>query len=408
MSAQNRYETQHTVLDPVKLMAEARAAAGLSDFGDTRFVASMTRLLDRAAREVDFSAEGLAGFRADNIRLLVNRLRTREDIQRHPEILREDVSDPIIVIGLPRSGTTKMQRILAAAPNMQKLFLWRMLNPARFPNAIPGQRDPRMAAAGMGSGEDSAPVDGNQALQADEALKVAHELAAGQVEEEFFLFDFPFDESVAGFNPYIPLFRHQDWVMGKEREADLDAYRYFRMLLQYLQWQDGGKRGRPWVLKTVFHIAHLDALLECFPRATLVHCHRDPLDATPSLAKLMWTIQSMKANVDKEFTGHEFLKWGAAAMDRCLEARERLHLNDRILDAKYENIRDDVMPIIREVYRRAEWELTAEAEQAMRQWEQGNEQGKHGKHSYSLQEFGLTEDMINLAFAQYIRRFIDR
>lgn len=95
-------------------------------------------------------------------------------------------------------------------------------------------------------------------------------------------------------------------------------------------------------------------------------------------------------------------------MGHYLKARDRLQLNGRILDAKYEDIRDNVMPIIQEAYRRAGRELSSEAEQAMRQWERDNEQGKHGKYSYSLEEFGLSEEMIDQVFAEYISRFIDR
>ena len=152
----------------------------------------------------------------------------------------------------------------------------------------------------------------------------------------------------------------------------------------------------------------MDALMQSFPNATLVHCHRDPRSAMPSLGKLMFELWSTRASMDKKVLGQNFLAWGSTGMKRYLEARDRLQLGGRILDVKYENIRDDVMPIIREVYKRAGLELTAEADQAMRQWEKSNEQGKLGKHSYSLEEFGLSEAMIDQAFAEYIRRFITR
>lgn len=407
MSVTGRYEELHKALDPGKLMAEAREEAGLSDFGDLGFVDSMTRMLDRAAREVDFTAEGLKVYRGDINRFLVNRLRVQDDIRRHPEILREDVSDPLIIIGLPRSGTTKLQRMMANDPHLQKLYMWQMWNPAPLPGAIAGQPDPRMAAVGIGIGD--AAVAGDEAARVHAMAQAAHATAMAAVEEEFVFFDFTLDETAAGFNTQIPLVSYQDWEVGKpDRETVRRAYRYVRTLLQYRQWQDGGKRGRPWILKAVMHHPNMDTLLECFPDATLVHCHRDPLDSIPSLAKMMWAVWSTKANVDKKLAGREFLKWGSMGIARYLDARERLHLDGRILDVKYDSIRNDVMPAIRQGYQRAGWELTAAAEQAMRQWEQENEQGKHGRHSYSLEELGLTAQMIDQAFAKYIGRFIER
>jgi len=394
----NGYEERVSNLNLDKLMEEARKATGLSDYGDTSFVEPTVKFLDRVAREIEFHAEGLDSFRSVIIRILVNKLRMQEDVKRHPEILEEDVSDPLIIIGLPRSGTTKMQRMIASAPAVQKLYMWRMLNPAPFPEAIPGQPDPRIAAAGLDS------------LTAGHHKKVhaAHAMAGCEVDEEFLLLD-SYDPSVAGFSIYLPLFFYQEWIPGKERGADRQAYRHLRKQLQYLQWQDGGKRGRPWILKAVMHHAHMEALLEYFPKATLLHCHRDPQSAIPSNAKLLWTLWSTKAkNLDKQFVGHEFLNWASTGMQRYLEVRKRLQLDGRIFDAQYEDIRSNVMPIIRKVYDRAGWDLTAEAEQAMLEWERNNEQGKHGKHDYALDELGLNPAMIDHALAEYIERFISR
>ena len=95
-------------------------------------------------------------------------------------------------------------------------------------------------------------------------------------------------------------------------------------------------------------------------------------------------------------------------MNRYLETRDRLKLDDRIFDVKYDTIRNDPMSVIREIYRRAGRNLSTEAEQTMAQWHATNEQGKYGKHEYSLEEFGMSEAMIENAFAKYIDRFIQR
>ncbi|MEC9357990.1 MAG: sulfotransferase [Pseudomonadota bacterium] len=388
---QERYEVQRVALDAQALMARACAEAGLDDYGDDAFVAPLCSLLDDAAREADFHPAGLASFQADVVRCLVNRLRMTADLRAHPEIEDEDVSDPIIVIGLPRSGTTKTQRMLSAAPDVQKLYLWRIVNPARFPGADGSRPAPRIAAASMGPNSDDKPE-----------LRSAHLMTAQQPEEDWALFDATFNDWVWCVL-YAPLDTFYDRV--SQRPA-LDNYRYVRRVLQYLQWQDGGGRNRPWILKGIGHIANLDALLACYPKATLVHIHREPRDAMPSVAKLATHLWSMKVNrPDPCRVGALQLKWYGEAMRRYLETRHRLNLDERILDVPYAAMRDDPMPAMREIYRRAGRMLSPTAEQAMLQWHLDNEQHQHGRHEYSLEEFGLNGPDIDQTFAAYRQKF---
>ena len=387
-------------LDPAILMNEAEEITGLSDYGDMYFLGPLTEQVNRFVREVDFNEQGLKQQKSDYCRHLVNRLRTQDDIKRHPEILDEDVSDPMIIIGLARSGTTKLHRLMGTEPNAQKLYAWRQMNPALFPDAIPGQPDPRLTAGG----DDI--LDGKQNAK----IGSAHASRPDMVESETAMFEQTFDLGVMGMSHRLPVFQYDHWAPGKpDTDGDREAYLYLRILLKYLQWQDGGKRNRPWFLKNVIHHPHLDTVLECFPKATFVHCQRDPLDSIASYAKLAFAACQIRAdNIDKRFVSEGVLNCCAAGMARYLEARDRLQLDDRIVDAKYENIRNDVMPIIREAYERAGLKLSAEAEQGMLQWERDNEQHKHGKHTYSLQEFGFSKEMIDHAFADFIDRFVDR
>lgn len=122
-------------------------------------------------------------------------MRAEDDFKRHPEILEEDVSDPIIVIGLPRTGTTKMQRIIASAPGLQKPVFWKLVNPAPFPNAMPGQVDPRIATSVLALG------------LAPKEMSARHFVAHEEADEEILLFDFAFDDSVIGYSKlHSPVF----------------------------------------------------------------------------------------------------------------------------------------------------------------------------------------------------------
>jgi hypothetical protein len=387
-------------LDVAALLREAQEATGLGDLGGDELLVPLDQYVAGVRSTVRFKPGGLDVFRQAILRHLVNRLRIEEDLRRHPEILEEEVWDPIVIIGLPRTGTTKLQRMLSAAPDVQQLYLWRMLNPAPLAGAVAGQPDPRIAAMKAGGGV------GSEDMEANATVNAGHEMTAMQVDEDVFLFDFTLDQSITGVGAYAPYFQFDEWAAGTpERTADVRAYRYVRTLLQYLQWQDGGRRDRPWILKFVPHLAHLDALLECYPDATIVHTHRDPRTAVPSIAKVMFNLYSMTAEVDQAWIGAAMLEWCSNMMNRCLDARDRLKLDDRILDIRYEDVRTGAMTVMRKVHEHAGRQLTPAAARAMAAWEEANEQGKFGKHSYTLEEFALDKSQLTEAFAEYTGRF---
>lgn len=390
----NQQEIRKDNLSPERFIDRARISAGLSDFGGDGFYEPYCKLLECAAQDVDFHAQGLEAFQDGLVRWLVNRLRMQNDISRHPEILNEDVSDPMIVIGFGRSGTTKLHKMLSEPDSVHKTWFWRLWNPAPFPDAAPGLPDPRIGAAGS-----------SQLLTEDKpALDAAHHMTANQTEEEWLVYEATFDNWV--WPQMMPLPSYFDWVMPR---SSMEPYRYVKTIFQYLQWQDGGKQDKPWVFKSVGHLADLDALMDCYPAATLVQPHRDPRETIPSYCKLLQALWPLMAKpTDPTFIGAEVLRMFASGAARYLDARDRLSLNDRILDVTYEQVRSDPMLIMAQVYERARRPMTLEAEQKMAGWHKSNEQGARGKHEYSLDEFGLTEAGIDRVFRDYIDRFIDR
>lgn len=391
-----RYDELKKELDPDQLLLIAQQKTGLTDFGGDDFIEPYRKLLDCVARDVDFSAQGLADFKYHIVRCLVNKLRIRRDFLRHPEILDEDVSDPIVVIGMPRTGTTKMQRILSSLPDtdIQKTYLWQMLNPAPFPGARPGRADPRITAAREGRFTSDDRPD----------YEAAHIITAEEPEEDGILCDSTFDDWIWS-SVFAPSTSYYDWTIQRPH---MHNYRHLHAMYQYLQWQNGGRRGRRWVSKNVQHVAYLEELIEFFPNATLIHCHRTPQSSIPSLAKLameMWT--PVVNRIDPVFAGQAVFKWWRAAMDNYLLDRDRLQLDDRIIDLPYERIRGDAIGIVRDIYAHMGQRLSAEQMQCVMRWENNNEQHKHGRHIYSLEQFGLSKELIDAGFAEYIRRFID-
>ena len=393
MLDQDRYETQSLELNAEKFIHEAQSVTGLTDFGPFEFEAALRKLLDCFSKEMPLSLQGMALLKSDMVRLLVNRLRMQNDIKAHPEILDEDVSDPFIIIGLPRSGTTKLHKMLSTPNNVQKTLFWKIQNPAPFPDTNPGELDPRIAAmTGSGLLTDN-----------DPERDAAHSTHIGDVEEEGLVYQMSFKDFT--WSVLLDSPEYFEWIMS---ESCVEGYLLAKRVFQYLQWQDGGKRNRPWIFKSVPHLMYIDTLMETFPNATLIQPHRDPHKCIPSFAKFSDGLISIYADSlnDKHEHGAETLKTWSVAMQRYLDVRDRLKLDDRILDVDYEMVREDPMSIIRQAYARSSYELTAEADQKMLDWHNQNIQGKHGRHEYSLEEYGLSDADIEQNFSQYMTRFI--
>ena len=138
-------------LDPDSIVEESREITGLEDFGDEAFREPFERLVSALSSEAKLNAVGRGMQRARIVGLLVNRLRTEAYIARFPQILDEVVCEPLVIVGLPRTGTTMLQRMIAADPDNYCLYWWESRNPAPF--TLPdepvarGYRDPRIVDA---------------------------------------------------------------------------------------------------------------------------------------------------------------------------------------------------------------------------------------------------------------------
>ena len=379
-------------LDPDALVASARASDGLTDFGDERFLEPLARFLDALVGEANLNADGAAAWKLTIETALVNRLRMQRDLDEHPEILDEDVSSPVVILGLPRTGTTKLQRMMSAAPGVQALTTWRLMNPAPFPGTDPSETDPRIFVA-------QAYEHMLRAMAPD--LAAGHSVEAMQPEEETFLMESGFEVVILGIRVPVPKF--MEWLWTRRPQA---TYDHLRRQLQYLSWQDGGGRGRPWIMKTPLHLPNLELLVDTFPGATIIHCHRDPAACIPSMARLSEAYRITQSDVvDCDEIGRTQLEIWAEAMRRYMEQRDRLAGRVDVLDVPYPAIVGDAMGVIGETFRRAGIPVTPEAEAAMLAYADENPQHRFGRHEYSLERFGLTDDDIADRFGAYRAAF---
>jgi hypothetical protein len=374
---------QALTLEPLLAAAFRESGTGRTRFRDPGFLPALEKVLAIPTR-LDLSLRGLQGMHANSLRWLVNRIRWEADVEAHPEILDEDVSDPIVVLGLPRSGTTKLQRFLSADPAVQATPAWMMWNPAPFPGEARGESHLRVDwAARMMSA----------VTNTGESYQKMHEFAAHEPDESSFVplasFDYVMQYVTAPDQPFL------DWARSVNRVTPLT---FLKRMLQYLQWQQGGRRG-PWLLKNPGHTGEMAEMLEVFPRATFVISRRDLAATMGSSFRMMGEIlvNTFDAPDPRRYAAQTVEYW-SHELGRYQMQKAALAGHVRLLEADYRDCVADGLGVAREVYRLHGLPWTARGEAAMRQWDIDNPRHKLGAYGYRLEDYGWSAEAIEHAF----------
>lgn len=383
--------------DEETLLGDARRKAGLSEFGDEAFRTPLRVLLSSLAA-APLNPVGTMVLRASIRRSLVQRLLAESWFARHPEIADERIQRPLVVVGMMRSGTTLLQRLLARDPRCTSALGWEIAEPAPRPGMRWDEVDPRIAD-GIERSE--------QMKRFAPELHAIHPTDALEADEEIVFLADAFLSHVPEASCDVPAYRA--WLDDQDFTP---AYAYLRRMLQLLQWQKrqrGDVRER-WVLKTPAHLGYLDTLFATFPDAHVIHMHRSPLETIPSGASLNLTLWRLYADdVDPREVGRQWLERMAWAAHRCLEARSRIPDEAaRFTDVGYRDAVARPLSEVARIYDAIGVPLLPEARRAMASWLGDDVQGDRPAHRYSVEEFGLSEAAIREAFAAYIDRFKER
>jgi Sulfotransferase family len=381
-----RLGTRLWPLDVDSTVAAARRVAGLHDFGDQEPLEEPLAILGRSMNEdITLNPMGRLSLHRLIVGSLVSRLRLQDLVTRHPEVLEQRTPAPMIVTGPPRSGTTMTHRLLACDPAWRSAALWELWDPVP-PGDPHSTRPTAQMRRILASWRWVSP-----------GMDAIHEIGLDIPEEEIVVLGSAFSSFFYEWCVGVPQF--VQWY----READHTAgYQYLRKTLQALQWcRPGADR---WVLKSPQHLENLRPMLATFPDATVLHNHRDPVATVASTASFM----AYRARV--YFTRPD-LRWiGALAADlteRLLRAsiRDRGVDDARFVDVYFRPLCQDPVAALRPAYEVAGLTLSDDAERRMRDWLAENPQGKHGRHHYQPQTFGLDVDRLRERFAFYYERY---
>lgn len=363
------------------LVAAARAQTGLERFGDECFLPGLQALLASVTTEAPLNAFGRLHVQQSSIAFLKNRLRANACFEAHPEILERDIAAPIIIVGPHRSGTTRLQRMMATDQRLSHLRTWEGLN---F-----GPRPELPALGGAERREEVKVMLAGVDVMYPGALQ-GHPMDADWAEEELHLLD----SSWCGFSPlglYSGIDSYYQWFMNHDKTA---AYEYMAKLLKLISWSRGEPEGKRWILKNPQHMLELDTLLKVFPDAKIVFTHRDPLKTVASVMSLMWHFAVQHTDENCRAPVRDlWLDFCEQAAHRCIAARERLPA-DQQLDVYYEEMNADWRSAMRRVYAFAGLDWTTHAELAMDAWLTQSEK-HHGALRYSLNDFGLSEQQVD-------------
>lgn len=382
------------MIDYDGLLAQACEQAGLDDYGDQRFLEPLSELVHSINDEAHLSPAGMVGAEQRLLSNLVTRLNVEASFNRNPEIEDEIVDVAAVIVGLPRTGTTMLHRVLSSDPQ----FLFPTFYESRFPSApldwdYSGE-DPRVSWI---------EAEIKAILDASPELASVHPWQAKGAEEEVMMLENSFFSTVPEAYYRIP--RYSQWL---DQHDNRPGYEYLERMLKLLQWQKrkAGSKATRWLLKTPHHLHHMDILLSVFPDAKIIQTHRDPLQTIPSLVsfnRYLFGLGSEQVDLP-ELAKHWSAKF-AAGMRKTLLVRDKQP--ERFIDVDFRDTVRDPQQVIESIYSAIGLQLTDQARQAMDQWRQDNPRDARPPHEYTMDEFGFTEQQLADQFKEYRERYVD-
>ncbi len=383
-----RWVDQH-IHEVDHLVTVACDRAGLDDFGPPGWRDGLEILVESVESAPGVNDGGRAYLYGQFVDALWNRLRVVDYVKRHPEVSDERVERPLVVLGLPRTGTSLASYLLDQDSRRRSLLTWEAEDsvPPSTPDAL--YTDPRCL-------KKKAELDVlAEGLKAANIPLVHWDEADGPTECVFVQGQ---DFKAYLWEAFMPNAAYADWLL----EADMaSAYAYERSVLQMLQSLAPGV----WSLKMPSHAVHIEALLQEFPDARLVWAHRDPFKSTASFLRLNYLSRAvLGAEVDASEIVPNVLRQLRAHVDRPMQTRKRIG-GDRFFDLHYADLMRDPVGVMRSLYDWAGDDLTTATEQAMLGWLEQHPQDRFGVAPYALEGSGVSRADLEPIFAEYISMF---
>ena len=369
------------LVEAVKVEATA-AAGGLTDFGPDDYLFGLRTLLEAARTSPHAGAVLDRRVRASAAAALASRLTSEANWAARPACLAARLPPQLVVVGLPRSGTTALHQILAADPAYQWIPAWLAPRPRPRPPQRRWENEPeyqdRIRAyrtSGPNPLHDIGPADPEECLQVMQQSFVSMTWVSSQAVPDY-----------------------HDWFIQQDERP---SYRRYADNLRLIGADD---TDRWWLLKNPSHAFGMRAMLTEFPDALFLHIYRDPAESIVSGCSLIASMGLGEGTFTASELGHHRLRIWAMAAER-LDAARAAAPDRTFVDVDYRAFVADPITTVKEIYDVLAWPLSSEAEAAMRQWAIERPIGKHGTHRYQASDFGLTVATIRDRMEGYIDRY---
>jgi len=365
-------------LEKDSLIKSAKKVSGLNDLGSMFWDEPLDRMLKSLNDEARLSPIGRFITKQRLVNVLAVRLRAEDLFKKHPEILEQELYPVMLVIGLQRTGTTKLQRLLASDPDNRALLSWEALNPAPINGDMKDGKE-RIKFAKMSENALKIMSPGFFAIHPVEHLAP---------EEDVLLLDVSFMSQTAEAITHVP--SYAAWLEQTDQSL---AYEYMVKLLKLLQWQRPGKR---WVLKTPHHLEFLDLVDKYFGNVQYIWTHRNVYECIPSfLSMVSYSRVMFSDKVDKHEVAEHWVKKNGYMLKRALEFHEKNSHRTHFTDVPYQELVQDSMAVIHKIYSDRKESISPELEKIFQESSKKNPKGKYGQHVYSLEDFGIDEKYID-------------
>lgn len=371
------------------LLDSAKSATGLANFGADSFREGLEILVDSADREGRLNNMGRAQLDGTVINLLSKRLEVEDWYMRHPEIDDQEIIAPLMILGLPRTGSTALHCLLGEDPDVRVIRNWESANPCPPPETATQHTDPRIA-------------------QAKEAMRLRDKLtprmkqmlpstATSPMEDQFIMgYDFKSQVFQAMFR--IPAYF--EWVHYK---ADMQStFQYVKRVLKLLQWRCPPTN---WRLKNPSYSAFIEGLDAVFPDSRYCMTHRDVAKVMPSVADVYFELSNINTDdIDKKWIGEITSEMVETGINRLIAFREKGN-EDRFFDIHFAPFQKDPFPTVQKLYDFLGEEFTPEAHARMLAWRNDTPRDKHGRHEYNGADYGFDTASLRERFRFYTDRF---
>lgn len=380
------------LLDVDAMVESAKRETGLDDFGPAPFKDALRVLADSCNREANLNLVGEVALRNQFVRLLANRLRIEELLKSEPEIVARPLPRPLVIAGMPRTGTTLLHRLLAEDPRSRAPRLWEMFVPTP-PPCHPDQR----AVADVERYQRVVKMLDAVYSIVPEVAEI-HPMQAGDADECHGILQHTFVNEVFVVQLHIP--SYFDFILSLGRERMREVYAYHKQLMQVITARYTGDH---LVLKWPGHLLQLDALLDVYPDACIIQTHRDPVEFVPSTCSLFAHGRATRAeSVDLRAVGNETVRLLREAMQRSMRVRAEQPA-ERFFDLRYSDLMKDPIGTVQGIYEYFGFPFEPEFASNMKAWLAKNKSPT--SHKYSLEQFGLSRADLVHEFADYCEQF---